>query len=160
MLHPPRPRRQSPRLKAFDYTGTHIYNFGAVTRGRRPLFRDPVAARICICAIERACQKHAFEAIAFCVMPNHLHLLATSVAGNSAEEFLRYLKQIAGYEYKQRYRGHLWQISYYDHVLRVEEAIAPIAEYIWHNPVRAGIAGEARAYPFNGPRQAVLDQYG
>ena len=49
---------------------------------------------------------------------------------------------------------HLWQISYYDHVLRVEEAIEPIepiALYIWNNPVRGGLVSHRIDYPHSGP---------
>ena len=45
------------------------------------------------------------------------------------------------------------QRSYHDRILRVEEDLAVVSEYIWNNPVRAGIAETPDADPFNGPRR-------
>jgi REP element-mobilizing transposase RayT len=127
--------RQSPRLDGFPYVGTHIYNLGTVTRGRLPLL-DSATARESVEALDRACDKYSFTCYAYCIMPDHVHLLVASEDGASVERFMRYFKQLSGYAYKKRTGEHLWQISYYDHVLRAEEAIRPIAEYIWQNPVR------------------------
>ena len=52
--------------------------------------------------------------------------------------------------YIARTLGHgpkLWQRSYWDHVLRRDEDVRIVAEYIVQNPVRAGIVDEACRYP-------------
>jgi hypothetical protein len=69
---------------------------------------------------------------------------------------MRHFKQVTGYCYKDSNGEHLWQISYYDHVLRVEESIQPVADYIWNNPARAGFVDAALDYPFSGPRENML----
>jgi putative transposase len=147
----PNQLRQSPRLRSFGYTGNYAYHFGSKTRGSLLLFRDEEAAKRTLDALEKACQHYAFKCLAYCLMPNHVHVLAQSESGKSAEEFMRYFKQLSGYAYKKRTGQHLWQVSYFDHVLRSEEAIRPIAEYIWANPVRAGLVTGREDYPYSGP---------
>ena len=66
---------------------------------------------------------------------------------------MRYYKQLSGYAYKKRTGQQLWQISYYDHVLRSEEAIRPIAEYIWQNPVRRGMVDSPEKFNDRGRNQ-------
>ncbi len=44
--------------------------------------------------------------------------------------------------------GAVWQKCFYDHALRVEEDIRPVAEYIIANPIRAGLVIEVGLYPF------------
>ncbi len=61
-------------------------------------------------------------------------------------------KQVTGYGFKRRLGQPLWQRSYYDHVLRGEEDTEDVAEYIWNNPVRAGLVTDRDSYPFWGPR--------
>ena len=73
--------------------------------------------------------------------------------GASVERFMRHFKQLSGYAYEKRTRQQLWKISYYDHVLRSEEAIRPIAEYIWQNPIRRGLVDSPEKYPYSGPRE-------
>jgi putative transposase len=85
-------------------------------------------------------------------MPDHVHLLVASDDGRSVERFMRHFKQLSGHAYKQATGEYLWQTSYYDHVLRQEEAIRPIAEYIWLNPVRKGLVASGFDWPYSGPR--------
>ena len=48
-----------------------------------------------------------------------------------------------------------WQISYYDHILRREEALIDVAKYIWMNPVTAGLASSPELYPWSGPAEML-----
>jgi putative transposase len=54
----------------------------------------------------------------------------------------------------------LWQISFFDHILRTAEDLSKTAEYILSNPVRAGLVGAAKRLPLfsNFPRIALTLQ--
>ena len=43
----------------------------------------------------------------------------------------------------------VWQKNFYDHIVRKEQSLRRIAEYILNNPVRRGIVGTWDAYPFS-----------
>ena len=96
--------------------------------------------------------KHRFDVHAYCFMPDHLHLLLSGEAGGSLREFVRQFKQISSFEHKHRDGTELWQISYYDRVLRRDEDLYSVARYIWGNPVTAGIVTDPRDYAFSGPQ--------
>lgn len=155
MQNTTRRHRESPRLPAFGYLGNHAYHLVTATRARRPHLLIPGAREMCIKALREACEKHAFRCDAYCFMPDHAHLLVVSETGGSVERFMRLFKQLTGWRFKQKIGDHLWQTSYYDRVLRVEEAVQSIADYIWHNPVRAGIADSSLDYPFSGPSESM-----
>lgn len=140
-------------MRTFDYIGGHTYNLGSVTRDRLPLFLNELTALDALEALRQACAKYNFVCHAYCLMPDHVHLLVESRGGQSTEAFMRYFKQLSGFAFKKRTGQHLWQVSYYDHVLRTEEAIRPIADYIWANPVRAGLVRSREAYPYSGPAE-------
>jgi hypothetical protein len=53
----------------------------------------------------------------------------------------------------------LWHKSYHDHVVRSEEDLLQIAEYILGNPVRAGLVESAAEYPFSGSLVWGLDVF-
>jgi len=145
----------SPRLKSFDYAGGYAYFLTMVTRARRPAFTDALTVDRARGALRRSLEKHGFDVLAYCFMPDHLHLLVTGSPGASLKEFVRHFKQASSFEYKHRCGSELWQISYYDRVLRPDESLSSFAAYIWANPVKGGLAEEPRGYPFSGPKDLL-----
>ena len=53
------------------------------------------------------------------------------------------------------WRGKLWQPRYYDHIVRAEEDLRAIAEYILNNPVRKGLAERAADWPWGGSMEPL-----
>jgi len=102
-----------------------------------------------------ACSKHGFVVHAYCFMPDHLHLLIEGSELASLAPMMKRFKQLSSYRYKKRTGNSLWQRSYYDHVLRQEEDRNVVAEYIWNNPVEAGLVANCEAYVFSGPREMM-----
>jgi hypothetical protein len=43
----------------------------------------------------------------------------------------------------------MWQKNYNDHVVRTDESLYNIAEYILNNPVRKNLVTEWQQYPFS-----------
>ncbi|OGO52409.1 MAG: hypothetical protein A2148_05790 [Chloroflexi bacterium RBG_16_68_14] len=149
--------RKSPRLKDFDYVGPYAYSLTFVTRQRSEVFQDASLVQLVELALLRACAQHSFDLHAYCFMPDHLHVLVSGGADSRLTDFVRLFKQLSGYAAKQKLSAPLWQISYYDHVLRREEDLAQVARYIWSNPVRAGLVDDFRQYPYAGPRPLLED---
>ena len=95
---------------------------------------------------------HQFAAAAYCLMPDHVHLLMEALAVNSnLAPFVKALKQVTGFEFERRTGQRLWQRYYYDHVLRPKDDPDGVAWYIWLNPVRAGLVKKVEEYPYSGP---------
>jgi putative transposase len=121
-------------------------------KGRRSLFRRPEIVALGLERLREAAARTGFEVLAYCFMPEHLHLLVRAVEEADLVAFVRLFKQLSGYDYR-RSTGDpqvLWQTSYHDHVLRREEDTLAVARYVWGNPVRAGLADSPREYPYSG----------
>jgi putative transposase len=147
--------RTSPRLKHFGYVGPFGYSLSLVTRGRAPVFTDRGMVDAALECLALSCGRYGFSLYAYCFMPDHLHLLVCGEEDSSLTDFMRHFKQLSGHQYKLEYGAQLWQISYYDHVLRKEEDLLPLARYIWDNPVRAGLVQDMCDYPFSGPKPTM-----
>lgn len=145
------PRRSSPRLPSFDYVGEHSYHLVFNTRRRCPRFSDASIATTCLHLLEASSARYGVQIPAYCFMPDHLHLLVVGADSAPLYRFAQHFKQATGY----RHQG-LWQRSFYDHILRSEEAEEAVAFYIWENPVRAGLADTILDYPHSGPRESML----
>ena len=101
--------------------------------------------------ILRAAVDERFALVAYCYMPDHLHLLvAGEHLSSDCRRFITRSKQFSGFYYQKTFGRRLWQRYGFEHVLRSEEGLLSVARYIMENPVRARIAPSVRDYPFCG----------
>jgi len=140
-----------PRLHGFEYSGRHLYFLTFCTDRRAEILRDHGVATMVIECIRRSSHRYGFAVYAYCLMPDHVHLLVhgTSAAAD-LRRFVKTAKQSSGQTYAARTKRRLWQDGYYDHVVRPEEDPTAIVRYIIENPVRAGIVQSSLDYPFVG----------
>ena len=68
-------------------------------------------------AINEAASKHEATVHAYCVMPDHLHVLVELPANVSLTKLVRLFKQLSGYRLKKTLGHFAWQVSYFDHLL-------------------------------------------
>ena len=140
-----------PRLKGFGYRGRYAYFLTFCTFERKAAFRDASVASMVVEQILRAAKRFEFDVFAYCVMPDHAHLLVHGRRERSdLHRFVKRVKQSSGQIYAHSTKERLWQDSYYDHVVRPEENLAGIARYIIENPVRARLVSSPIQYPFSG----------
>ena len=101
--------------------------------------------------ILRAAGNEHFAILAYCFMPDHVHLLVEGLADSSnALRFIASAKQLSGFHYGKEYQHRLWQRYGFEHVLRGDEDARRVARYILENPVRGGLVACAEDYPFLG----------
>jgi len=88
----------------------------------------------------------------YCLMPNHLHFLVSPCEeGISVLTFTdRFKGKSTNRSWAVGWRGKLWQPRYYDHIVRAEEDLRAIAEYILNNPVRKGLVQHAEDWLWGG----------
>jgi putative transposase len=97
--------------------------------------------------------------IAYCFMPDHVHLLVEGCSdGADAIAFVHQAKQRSGYAFGRRGSDPLWQPSYYDRVLRHDDATIAVTRYIVENPVRGGLVVAPADYPFSGSTRFTMEQ--
>jgi REP element-mobilizing transposase RayT len=73
-----------PRIKGFSYLGVYRYFITFCTLERCPVFTDIALGRLVISQFRRTCREKNFVILAYCLMPDHAHLLleATHAASN------------------------------------------------------------------------------
>ncbi len=95
----------------------------------------------------------------YCLMPDHLHFLVSSrVEGVSTLKFTdQYKGKTTNRSWKLGWQGKLWQPRYYDHVIRTEESLRNIANYIWDNPMRKRLIPSDGEWPWRGQIHPLPD---
>src|SRR6476660_194400 len=108
-------------LDNFSYLGKYRYFLTFCTHDRKPYFRSAETVDLVRTQILRAARQHQFVIVAYCFMPDHLHLLADGVSdGSDLRAFIKAAKQYSGYHFKQQHHTKLWQRYGYEHALRDE----------------------------------------
>ena len=140
-----------PRIEGFSYLGRYRYFVTFCTLDRRETFADIALGQRAVRRFRRTCRHWKFAILAYCVMPDHAHLLVEGTSDSS--DFCRLIKsakQSSGQSYAAAAKQPLWQEGYYDRVLRPDEDPKKIARYIVENPVRAGLVRSPLDYPLSG----------
>jgi len=152
-------RPTSPRLPGFGYRGAFRYFLTLCTYERKPVFGGAWPYDETLIRLSRTAGKYDVAVLAYCFMPDHLHLLVEGDEEGDLAEFVRVFKQLTSYRFRREGRGALWQRSYYDRVLRADEDAGAVVRYILNNPVRRRLVDDARDYPFLGSFVAPVDDW-
>ena len=131
--------------------GPHRYFLTFCTRRRRRIFTTALAVDPVLEQFRKTAATEQFAIIAYCFMPDHVHLLVEGMRDDSdLRRFAKLAKQRSGAAHAISTRERLWQEGYYDHVLRDGENTRGIVRYVLENPVRAGLVLSPSEYPYLG----------
>ena len=95
------------------------------------------------------CGKYQVDIWAYCLMPNHIHLIAVPQIKEGlnlavGEAHRRYTRRV---NFREGWRGHLWQGRFASFVMEEGHLLA-CARYIELNPVRAGLVKRPEEWPW------------
>jgi len=95
-------------------------------------------------------RRYEVDVWAYCLMPNHVHLIAVPMQPDSlrhamGEAHRRYTRRI---NFRENWRGHLWQDRFASYPMGENHLLAA-ARYIELNPVRAGLIREPWSYKWS-----------
>jgi REP element-mobilizing transposase RayT len=156
------PRRDTVFAKGNYY---HIYNRGA---GRAPIFFGDGNYDYCLDLVARYQERYGATVIAYCLMPNHYHLLLkqetdeplskfVSVVFNAYAQAVNRQEGRTGALFEGRFR-HVW--------VDREEYLVHLCRYIHLNPVEAKLVLHPEEWPYSnyqewiGQRAEVLRDEG
>ncbi len=92
-----------------------------------------------------------YRLLAWCVMPNHVHVLIETLPGHPLSDVVHSWKSYTSKEINRLLNrsGRLWMPDYFDRFIRDEEHLAAEVEYIESNPVKAGLVQRPDQWPFS-----------
>ena len=91
-------------------------------------------------------EKEIWWCSSFVVMPDHVHGLFTFPNYPGDCSMKNVMRAWKGWTAKRC--GIRWQRDWFDHRLRSDESDREKSEYIWNNPVRAGLVKRAEDWPY------------
>jgi len=109
--------------------------------------------------LHRYAQESGLSFWAYCLMDNHVHLIAVpkeeeSLARGIGEAHRKYTRMV---NFREGWRGYLWQGRFSSYPLGENYLYAAI-RYVELNPVRAGIVKNAQDYPWSSAKAHILKE--
>jgi REP element-mobilizing transposase RayT len=155
--------RRSIRLQGYDYRSQGLYYLTICTAAKRCLFGEIIddSMRLNACGqqveqawLETSVKRPYVELDAYVVMPNHFHAILFLRSGTeTAPDFpgrgmqrsagslstvIAGFKQAATMAARRTLENNelqVWQRNYYEHIIRTDDSLAQIREYIQNNPL-------------------------
>lgn len=135
------------------------YPHHVIQRGNRRqiVFFSEDDRRLYLNILNQLCRKEGVEIWCYCLMDNHVHLIAVprkkeSLAKAIGETHKKYTWMI---NIRENWKGHLWQGRFLSYPM--DEGYLYLAlRYIERNPVRARIVKKAEDYPWSSARSHVF----
>lgn len=102
-------------------------------------------------------RRYGLEVWAYCLMTNHVHLIAVPVNEESLALSIgrAHMKYARHANKRQRWWGHLWANRFYSSPLDEEHCWTAL-KYVERNPARAGLVEVPWTYPWSSARSHVL----
>ncbi len=122
------------------------------------MLASPVAAAALIGAWRESPRVSGWTVGRYVIMPDHVHFFASphSAAkplGGWLRDWKRWTaRQLAA---QAGVSPPLWQPEFFDHLLRSAASYAEKWQYVWQNPVRAGLATTPGDWPYAGECEAL-----
>jgi REP element-mobilizing transposase RayT len=130
-----------PEHKALlsGYSHTRIEEYFDRGAGSCP-FLDMRIAGVMAAALRFREGKH-YRLLAWCVMPNHVHVVARLFPGQELAKVVKAWKNFSARAANQTLgrKGRFWQREYYDRIIRNGDELARSIKYIVENPAKAGL---------------------
>ncbi len=135
------------RITAVKYPH-HITQRG---NNREDVFFDEEDRCFYLDTLKRYAQRYTFDIWAYCLLTNHVHILAvpgmdTSLSSGIGGTNLVYTQYI---NRKYNRSGRLWQNRFFSAIVDTDRYLWTVASYIERNPIRAGLVQKAETYKWS-----------
>ncbi len=120
---------------------------------RAPIYLVDDDYEIFLEILKESCKFFQVYVSAYCLMPNHYHLLLTTPKGNLAR-FMRHLNGVYTQRHNRHHKkdGHLFRGRYKAILVQEDAYLTHLLRYIHLNPIQANLTQDLRDYPWSSHR--------
>ena len=126
----------------------------STTWERRSLLQSHGLCELLLDVIRENRSKKRLQVHEFVFMRDHVHLILTPGPLVSLEKAMQFVKGGFSYRLKKEmnFNGEVWQKGYNETRIRGANEYVKAVEYIWMNPVKAGLVQQAGEYLYSSAR--------
>jgi putative transposase len=103
-------------------------------------------------------RKYAFKLYAYCLMPNHIHLIIEVKRVNDLAKIIQGVSLTYTLWFNKKYGkvGHLWQGRFKNKVIQKDRYLIDCLSYVEYNPVRASLTSSPNDYRWSSWKYRTL----
>ncbi len=130
----------------------HVLNRG---NGRATVFDKPADYAAFVELIDAACARDPMRVPAYCLMPNHFHLLLWPHADGDLSRWMQWLltAHVRRYHSHHGTSGHVWQGRFKAFPIQQDEHLLTVLRYVERNPLRARLVRRAENWQWSSLRR-------
>ncbi len=136
-----------PRV-ARGLAGDHIYHVLNRGNGKQEVFHKKGDYAAFIDLMKEAKERNPVKVFAYCLMPNHFHLVMMPEKGEELSRWMQWLMTSHVRRYHRHYgsSGHIWQGRFKSFIIQKDEHLLTVMRYVEGNPVRAALVKSANEW--------------
>lgn len=126
----------------------HIINRG---NRRETVFHDKYDYERFLKLLEESKQRYEINIYAYCLMPNHFHIVVYTNDAQSLSKALHWISSSYVRYYNKKYKisGHLWQGRYKSFIVQQDSYLLVLLKYVEANPKRANIVKRCEDFKYS-----------
>ena len=142
--HPNKPHRLSQIFQSYD---APVYFVTFCTAQRKPILSNDAVHMAFRLYAEKA-EPRGIAIGRYVIMPDHIHCFVRMAPKHTLGTTVRMMKRALSKGFEES-TPH-WQPGFFDHLLRHSESYSEKWDYVYQNPVRAGLVERAEDWEFQG----------
>lgn len=141
-----------PRLPRVD-VGGEIYHVINRANARLPIFFKEEDFELFESILEEAQEKGNMRILAYCLMPNHFHLVLHPLKDGDLGKYMQWLTLTHTQRWHTKNEttgtGHLYQGRYKSFIIQGDNHLLSVIRYVERNPLRAKLVKKAENWGFS-----------
>ena len=135
----------------------HVLNRG---NDSREVFHKNQDFRIFIKLMKEAKERHPVNIFAYCLMPNHFHIVLMSKMADHLSKWMQWLmtSHVRRYHHHYQTTGHVWQGRFKSFIIQKDEHLLTVLRYVEANPLRAGLVSSAKDWLWSSHNIRIHDE--
>jgi len=126
----------------------HLYNRG---NHKQLIFDQTADYQLYLGMLKKFCREENFSIIAYCLMPNHIHLIVRQGGLSNPSRLIARLHTSYAMYFNDTYKkvGHLFQGRYKQKIVESDNYLLQLVSYLHLNPVKDQIVSSPEKYPWS-----------
>ena len=135
----------------------HVLNRG---NGKQKVFHKIQDYKAFIDLMKEAKDRYSVRIFAYCLMPNHFHIILMSLKAEELSKWMQWLMTSHVRRYHKHYgtSGHIWQGRFKSFIIQEDNHLLTVIRYVEGNPVRAGLVNSAKDWLWSSHRETVGEE--
>jgi REP element-mobilizing transposase RayT len=142
--------RRLPRI----FSSNPVFFLTITTKERKTILADEVLHCVCREVWKRSRTLYLWSTGPYVLMPDHVHFFASPLDDSEAKPLSHFVGKWKEWTSKNAkavgFPDFRWQPEFFDHVVRSTESFREKVDYVWENPVRAGLVTKPEDWRFAG----------